>query len=673
MTNPLNKNSLQKDYGFGDVDDLAVNPSAAAATAESNLEQLSFSRRSVLTGSMASCLALGAGPFSLSACSSHTSQISTDTFADTIRPDIGFQSVPVALGDQVDTVTVPPGYTARAFFSWGDTVTNAAPGWTDSADATADVQTQQAGQNHDGMHFFPFSNEPNAHGLLVVNHEYTNDTLHPNGPTVITGKHGEKIRPLAQVQKEQAAHGASIIEVKKDSAGHWQRVLPSAFNRRLTVNTPMEIRGPAAGSDAMKTAQDPTGTRVLGTLNNCSMGVTPWGTYLMCEENWKNYFVNRDHDDWQQRSSHHRYAIAQGPHSHKYYWESVDPRFDATPNDALPYQGFVNEPNRFGWVVEFDPFDPQSTPIKRTALGRLVREGCTCVLADDGTMAFYSGDDTRGEYVYKFVPSARFDAARPERNKHLLDKGTVYCASYNADGTGQWRALEYGQNGLTEVNGFHSQADVLIDLRRAADTVGATSMDRPEWVAVHPQTTDGYISLTNNYKRGVVEDQPLNPANPRAENHHGQILRWREHEQNPAALSFEWELFVLAGPVLSTIGDNGEPQPLSGDRFSCPDGLWFDGDNRLWIATDYDELELEYNGQGCNQLLCADTVTRVVKRFATGPIGAEITGLTGTPDGKALWFNVQHPAISYPASDGKTRPRSTTVLVTKDDGGVIGT
>lgn len=647
-----------------DIDDIAVNP-----TQRTSLGELACSRRRFVTGSMAACLAPGAGPFSLSGC---TTQSSPSIFNDALRPTIGFTPVPVALGDQVDVVTVPQGYTARPFFSWGDKVVKGAADWVGDASNTAAEQELQAGQNNDGMHFFPFPDAPNDHGLLVVNHEYINDTLHPNGPTVTENAQGQKQRPMQEVLKEQAAHGVSVIEIKKDDAGLWQKVYPSRYNRRLTANTVMDISGPAAGSESMKTLQDGTGRRVLGTLNNCSMGFTPWGTYLICEENWKNYFVNRDEPDWQNRPAHKRYGISAEANSYYNYWESADERFDATPKAGQKNGGYVNEPNRFGWVVEFDPFDPESRPVKRTALGRLVREGCTCVLADDGTMAFYSGDDTRGEYVYKFVPEGKFRADAPAANRDLLDKGTAYVAVYHADGTGEWRALVQGENGLTPENGFATQADVLINLRGAADVVGATPMDRPEWVAVHPQTTDGYVSLTNNYKRGVDPDQPLNAANPRVDNDHGQILRWREFDQNPAAEKFHWELFLLAGPVLQTQPTPGEFAALEGDRFSCPDGLWFDGDGRLWIATDYDELEPEYAGQGTNQLLCADPVTRDVKRFMTGPVGAEITGLTGTPDGKTLWFNVQHPGLSYPASDGVSRPRSTTVVVTKDDGGVIG-
>ena len=283
-------------------------------------------------------------------------------------PLLGFAGVPVQSAADFDRILVPPGYTARAFFSWGDAVLADAPTW--QADASDDWQAQlrQAGDNHDGMHFFPFADAPDSHGLLVVNHEYVNPTLHPDGPTFVAGK-----RPLAEVKKEQAAHGVSVIEVQKDAAGRWQRVLPSRYNQRISALTPMTIAGPLAGHALLKTAEDPSGRSVLGTLNNCSMGVTPWGTYLACEENWPHYFVNRDAADWQQRVAHRRYGVGNGERSKYYAWETADPRFDATPDLHRPHGGQVNEPNRFGWVVEIDPFDPQRLPVKRTAFGRFCR------------------------------------------------------------------------------------------------------------------------------------------------------------------------------------------------------------------------------------------------------------------------------------------------------------
>lgn len=655
---------------FGDIDDISVNTSG-----NPSLDQVSQTRRQVL---IKGGLGLLAGPFAagplLSACS--IQQSSVPLFNDSPRPQISFQSLPVQQTPNFDDVEVPPGYTAQAFFSWGDAVEEGAPAWRADASNTWEEQALQAGQNHDGMHFFPFSDAPNGHGLLVINHEYINHTLHPQGPTVTETEDGSRQRPLDEVRKEQAGHGLSIIEVKKAAGGQWQRVYPSRYNRRLTAYTPMAISGPCAGADAMKTIDDPEGREVLGTLNNCSMGVTPWGTYLIAEENWKNYFANRDLDDHARRRSHHRYGIAGGANSHYNYWESADPRFDATPNNALPHGGYVNEPNRFGWVVEVDPFDPDFKPVKRTAFGRVVREGCCCVQHPDGSLAFYSGDDSQGEYVYKFVPDGYFDPAKPEANRQLLDSGIVYVAVYHADGTGEWRALAWGQPGLTPADGYRDQADVLINLRSAADAVGATPMDRPEWTAVNPYTGDGYVTLTNNSRRGVNDDQPLNAANPRAQNHHGQILRWREKNRHPRSQIFEWELFLLAGeqpPLGESWQSDSRYGNIEGDIFTCPDGLWFDKDGRLWIQTDFNDDREVYDAMGTNQMLCADPVTRQVRRFLNGPIGCEITGVTTTPDGTTMWINVQHPGLSYPASDGKTRPRSTTVLITKNDGGVIGT
>ncbi len=584
---------------------------------------------------------------------------------------LGFTGVPAQTAADFDRVLVPPGYSARPFFSWGDAVLADAPAWQPDAGDDWQAQLRQAGDNHDGMHFFPFADAPERHGLLVINHEYVNPTLHPAGMTFEGGR-----RPLAEVKKEQAAHGVSIIEVRRDAAGHWQRVLPSRWNRRISALTPMAIGGPLAGHDLMKTASDPAGRTVLGTLNNCAMGVTPWGTYLACEENWPHYFVNRDAADFAQRVAQRRYGVGNGERSKYYAWETADPRFDATPDAGQPHGGQVNEPNRFGWVVEIDPFDPDSTPVKRTAFGRIGRECAVLSLGADGRMAFYSGDDAKGEYVYKFVPAGRFDAANPRANRDLLDEGTLYVARFEAGGTGRWLALVHGQNGLTAENGFASQAEVLVNARAAADQVGATPMDRPEWVAVHPLSREVYVTLTNNDARG--EAQPLDAANPRRVNLHGQILRWNEAGGDPAATEFRWELFLLAGEPPGAKDLEGQALPahltgtIHGDIFSSPDGLAFDGAGRLWIQTDYDDAEPTMQAMGCNQLLCADPVSREVRRFLVGPRGCEITGITWSPDYRAMWINVQHPGLSYPASDGRSRPRSTTVLVTRDDGGVIG-
>ncbi|TLX59774.1 PhoX family phosphatase [Stutzerimonas nosocomialis] len=638
-------------------DDQAINPSR-----NPSLEQMIDSgRRNLLKGSL-TLAALGFMGGGLAACRGSLAA----------SPLLGFQGVAVQQADDFDQVLVPEGYRARPFFSWGDAVLPDAPAWRPDARDDWQAQLGQAGDNHDGMHFFPFPEAPDSHGLLVINHEYVNPTLHPNGMTLSDGR-----RPLEEVKKEQAAHGASVIEVRKDADGQWQRVMPSRYNRRISGFTPMRISGPLAGHEAMKTVADPSGREVLGTFNNCSSGFTPWGTYLICEENWHNYFVNHDQADFARRVSHKRYGLANEGMSKLYGWETADARFDATPDASQPHGAYVNEPHRFGWVVELDPFDPDSQPVKRTAFGRYCRECSVLSLGEDGRMAFYSGDDTKGEYIYKFVPSGRFDAANPRASRDLLDEGTLYVARFDAEGRGRWLPLVHGQGGLTAENGFASQAEVLLNARAAADLLGATPMDRPEWVAVHPTTREVYVTLTNNDGRGTR--QPANEANRRPANLHGHIIRWNEEGADPTATEFSWEFFLLAGEPEGAKTATGEAVPanligtINGDLFSSPDGLAFDGAGRLWIETDYEDRDPAMQAMGCNQLLCADPQSREVRRFLVGPRGCEITGITWSPDYRALWINIQHPSLSYPASDGSTRPRSTTVLITKDDGGVIGT
>lgn len=609
--------------------------------------------------------------FLSSGCDSEPTQHKTNPVA--AKPLMGFKPIPVQQAVDFDQVVVPEGYSAKVFFAWGDPVEADAEPWRADAGNSWQEQLKQAGQNHDGMHFFPFSDAPNDHGLLVINHEYVNPTLHEKGFSERFNSDGHKLRPVAEVKKEQAAHGVSIIEIKRDAKGDWQRIYPSQYNRRISALTTMQLTGPAAGSEQMKTAADPSGAKVIGTINNCAMGWTPWGTYLTCEENWKNYFVNRNPEDYKQRVAHQRYGVSTGNYSAKYAWESVDPRFNATPDSNQPHQGYVNEPNRFGWVVEIDPFDPTSTPKKRTAMGRLVRECSTLSLGSDNRMAFYFGDDTRGEYIYKFVPSKAYSPQDNAANRDILDDGILYVAVFNDDGSGEWRPLAFGEPVLSEQTGFTSQAQVLVNARAAADLLGATTMDRPEWIAVNPHNKEVYATLTNNKHRGVKPGHPLNAANPRKENLHGQIIRWREANQDPTATEFEWDLFLLAGED----GSNPETPAhltgnIKGDIFSSPDGLWFDNSSRLWIETDYDDGAATHQMMGTNQLLCADPDTKQVKRFLAGPRGCEITGLTATPDNKTFWVNIQHPGISFPASDGKTRPRSATLVITKDDGGVIG-
>lgn len=588
-------------------------------------------------------------------------------------PLMGFSPLPPQTDMSFDSVHVPEGYSARVLYAWGDPIRQGAPAWQPDGSNDWQQQMQQAGDNHDGMHFFPFDDAPNQRGLLVINHEKVAlNFLHPQGPTFTRDANGRRQRPEAEVKKEQAAHGVSVIEVRRSEDGQWLRVMDSRYNRRITGMTVMALRGPAAGTDALKTVSDPRGNTVLGTIANCAMGFTPWGTYLTCEENWPNYFVNRDQHDYRQRVAHQRYRLSQGDNSKYFAWESVDLRFDATPYPDQPHGGHVNEPNRFGWVVEIDPFDPDSTPVKRTAMGRLVRECATPSVGPDGRMAFYFGDDTRGEYIYKFVPAGRYQPDNRAANRHLLDDGILYVGVFGEKGKGQWKPLVFGEGPLTEANGFQSQAQVLIEARRAADLLGATTMDRPEWVAVKPDNREVYVTLTNNDQRGRRDDQPINSANPRWDNQHGHILRWREQDDDPTATTFQWELFMLAGYPQDADVPANQIGTIQGDVFSSPDGLWFDPQGRLWIETDYDEDSPDHRAMGTNQLLCANPYSGEVKRFLVGPKGCEVTGITGTPDGTTLWINIQHPTLSFPASDGVTRPRSATVVITRDDGGVVG-
>lgn len=591
---------------------------------------------------------------------------------------IGFQGVPVAADDAVH---IAPGYVAEVLYAWGDPVSDGPPFAADATGSAAD-QAIQAGMHHDGMHYFPLPKPEGARnrGLLVMNHEYADDgLLHSDGMRTWSA---EKVR------KCQAAHGASVVEVSQGNDGRWQVVRPSRYGRRITAYTPMRIAGPAAGHPLLRTQADPSGLRVLGTLNNCANGYTPWGTYLTCEENFYAYFVNRGEVPVEQR----RYGV--NANGFGYRWHEYDERFNA---EVHP-----NELNRFGWVVEIDPFDPASVPVKRTALGRFSHEGAAHAVARDRRVVIYSGDDNRNEYIYKFVTRDAFDAANPAANRDLLDHGTLYVARFNGDGTGSWLELTHGTNGLTSANGFANQAEVLIRTRQAADRAGATMMDRPEWMAVHPQTGEVYCSLTNNRSRGGKTGNapdgstpsgsaspPVDGANPRPENIFGHILRWRETGGDAASTSFEWDVFVQCGDPSNA--DANKRGNIKGDLFGSPDGLWIDADGRLWIETDISPTAMykgDYANFGNNAMLCADPATGEVRRFLTGPRGCEVTGVIQAPDHRTMFVNIQHPgetpgersdpdnpkAISaWPDGAKGSRPRSATLAIRRLDGGVIGT
>jgi len=607
-------------------------------------------------------------------------------------------------GGFVDAITVPLGYTAKVLIGWGDAIGR--PGamanthWNAADPMTEAVQLTTFGQHNDGMHFFPFpaagaAGVSNDRGLLCVNHEYVDPGLSVNSATY--GTH-----PLtgAEVAGQIASHGISVVELRK-VGGEMKVHRPSVLARRITGKTPMRISGPAAGTALLKTTADPTGMQVLGTLNNCAHGFTPWGTYLTCEENFNGYFgtpaANLTAEPL--TSLERRYGLSSTGFG--YRWYEQDARFDIRVNP--------NEPNRFGWVVEIDPWNPNSQPIKRTALGRFKHESAGHVVGADNKVAIYLGDDERNDYQYKFVCTGVFNPKNRAANRDLLDSGTLYVAKFNADGSGTWLPLVWGQGDLTPANGFADQAEVLIKARQAADRLGATMMDRPEWVAVHPTTREVYLTLTNNNRRGSSPASsnnasgtttaggarpPVDAANPRVDNRYGHIIRWTEAGGDVGATTFDWDIFVECGDKSTVL-----PNPtrylgnIDGDDFGAPDGLWFDKDGRLWIQTDQQGDGLgDWANIGGNMMLCADPSTRQITRFLTSPKNCEVTGVVSTPDGKTMFVGIQHPGedwapagytakSTWPDSgvNGPTtqavavKPRSSVVVITKDDGGVIGT
>ena len=613
-----------------------------------------LSRRRLLKGA-AAVTAVGSMP--LAGCATGGSRR---------EPVLGFTGISTSTAD---AVRVPQGYTANVLYAWGDPVghQSGSPAFRQDAGNTADEQALQAGMHHDGIHYFPlpYGSSSSNSGLLVMNHEYTDDgLLHRDG---FANWSAEKVR------KAQNANGCSVVEVR-EKGGKWEVVRPSPFARRITAATPMRIAGPAAGSALMKTAADATGTNVLGTFNNCAHGYTPWGTYLTCEENWDTYFINSG----TLTTDHRRNGItAKG---RGYRWNEFDERFDAGKHP--------NEPNRHGWVVEFDPYNPQSQPVKRTALGRFSHEGAWPAKAGDGRLVIYMGDDRVFEYIYKFVSRDRVNGSDRNANGSILDHGTLYVAKFRDDGTGGWLPLVHGQGPLTVANGFADQADVLVRTRAAADAVGATKMDRPEWIAVHPQTNEVYCTLTNNSRRGVKDAAAPDRANPRVNNVFGQIIRWREAGNDPAAQNFEWDLFAIAGDPQHP--DAARQGNIKGDAYGSPDGLWFDDSGLLWIQTDVSTSAMNkghYERLGNNMMLAADVRSGTTKRFLTGPTGCEVTGVVMTPDARTMFVNIQHPGekpsgrndpnnpkafSSWPDGAAGGRPRSATLVIKKDDGGVIG-
>lgn len=634
-----------------------------------------------------------------------------------------------------DIVTVPEGYEATVLYAMGDSINPAYAEWNDNAVPSGPSFQYRSGDCHDGMSYFGLNQTTKNYdptvsesGLLVMNHEYINPTfLHPQGPTLSA----DGRRPEDEVIREMNAHGVSIIELKKDKTTQKVEIVKnSLFNRRITASTVMDFAGVVAGSDLLVTKYSAAGKQTRGTHNNCGNGYTPWGTYLTTEENYIGYFIRNKGDDAKRTAAEiialKRYGLKDGASS-RYKWETalgqlesqdLYDRWNSSITADKATQDYRNSANTFGWIVEIDPFDNRQNPVKRTSLGRFAHEDCRASRLIEGeNLAFYMGDDSRGEYIYKFVSDAKWSAKDINGGYKAGDKymnsGKLYVAKFNSDGTGQWIELAYGKNGLNATNSvypFQSQAEVTTFARLAGDAVGATKMDRPEWVAVNPENGEVYVTLTNNSNRGTA--YPTDAANPRnyqdpeggKGNVNGHIIRFHEDGNTTTATTFKWDIYLFGAEAkmanninLSGLNDNND--------LSSPDGMWFDPRGVLWIQTDDGAYTDTTNcmmlaalpgkvGDGTKATTSTGQETIVgakmtddnLRRFLTGPTECEITGVTMTPDHKAIFINVQHPgedsasydkpsshwpATQKDASNKTARPRSATVVITRKDGGTI--
>ena len=587
-----------------------------------------MSRRSVLVGGLATAALTFFGGSAASAASPK-GQIEAATRRVAKNPKIGFTSIPLQSSPMP---TIAPEYTYSVLAPWREKLDGSGKSYP-IAGFTAEQQEKSVGIGHDGMWYFGDEKS----GLLCVNHEY-GTTQHIMGKTVP--------QSLDDVRLSQAAHGMSVIMIEKAAKG-W-KIAKSDKNRRIHVNTPAVFTGPAAKSDLLKNA---AGNPVQGTLNNCANGYTPWGTYLTCEENFNGYFGSTS-STWKASAEQARYGFTAAGFG--YDWHKFDARFD------LANANYANEMNRFGWVVEVDPNDPKSKPAKRTALGRVKHEGAEVVEGKNGRAVVYMGDDERFDYVYKFVSKLPWKKAIAA-GKSPLDEGTLYVAKFNEDGTGSWLELSTANPALA---GW-TLDKILVNTRVAADLAGATKMDRPEWI-----TTDAdgyqYVTLTNNTQRGTTGRAGVDKANPTAVNTYGHIVRWLDSDKN-VGTTFTWEIFALAKDV----ADAG------GQMFGSPDGIWADKDGRVFVQTDG-----EQPGKQNDQMLVANAATKQFSRLFTGVKGCEVTGVAVTPSQKTMFVNLQHPGdgdprlSNFPApytGVGGPVPRDCTIVITRKNGGVVGT
>ncbi|MCF6524093.1 PhoX family phosphatase [Streptomyces sp. JJ36] len=594
------------------------------------------------------------------------------------RPARGLRFAPVAPNTE-DAVVVPAGYEQDVLIRWGDPVLAGAPAF-DPENQTAAAQARQFGYNNDYLAVLDLPRERNRQ-VLVANHEYTSEEMmfpgyDPENPT------------REQVEIAWAAHGMSVLVTEEHRGGRLAAVPRHPLNRRVTATTPFEITGPAAGSELLRTTADPEGTRVLGTLNNCGGGVTPWGTVLSGEENFNQYFAHADRvTDPATRERLARYGMSGGASGRR--WERFDDRFDLTREP--------NEANRFGWVVEIDPLDPDSTPRKRTALGRFKHEAATARLTRDGRAVLYMGDDERFDYFYKFVSTERMRRGDSrwarEHNLRLLDEGTLYVAKFTGDspaeeidgdgalpedgafdGRGEWIRLAEGDRSF--VDGMTAE-EVYVFTRLAADRVGATTMDRPEDVEPSPRTGKVYVALTNNKNRGREGHPAADEANPRNANKHGQVLELTEFRHDAAATRFAWRLFLVCGdPEDPSTYFAGFPKEKV-SPISCPDNIAFDPYGNLWLATDGNALG---SNDGLFGVAVRGRNEGEVRQFLTVPKGAEVCGpvvgenrvlVSVQHPGEVDGASADHPASTWPDGPGRA-VRPAVVAVRAKDGGDIG-
>lgn len=627
MTEPRSPDSRFPTSLLEENDGPAVNPTDNRTMGDIIARR--FSRRGFLRGSLAvSAIAATVGPVAL---------ISADKARAAAGSAFAFDELEAGIDDKHH---VAPGYDADVLLRWGDPLFADSPEF-DPTKQTAEAQARQFGYNNDYVGYIAIDGSA-EHGLLVVNHEYTNPHLmFPGLVTVADGKAKQAPLSKEQVDVEMAAHGGTVVEIRKVS-GKWQVVRDGKLNRRITSNTEMALSGPVAGHDRVRTNADPAGTKVFGTINNCAGGVTPWGTYVMAEENIHGYFSGELPEGHKEAANYKRLGIPEGA----YEWGAHYDRFNLAREP--------NEPNRFGWIVEVDVNDPNSVPRKRTAMGRFKHEGAESIVAKDGRVVFYLGDDERFDYVYKFVTAGKFNAADRAANRDLLDDGTLSVARFAEDGTVEWLPIVFGQGPLTAENGFASQADVLIETRRAADLLGATKMDRPE--DIQPNGVNGkvYVMLTNNSKRKA--DQ-VDAANPRAGNAFGHIIEIAEDDGDFAAGKGKWEVLLKCGdPSVAEVGATFSTATTANGWFGMPDNCAIDAAGRLWVATDGQGPKATGRTDGLWAVDTEGEARATSKLFFRVPIGAEMCGPLFAPDDQTAFVAVQHPGDGGEDWEGFGRP-----------------